>query len=252
MRVAGIQIQEMPVSSAIMMPWHKEIIVHNGKIEMSGESVYANFEGMHPFGFLCSGSKSTLCLCVYSHSPCCIPWLQFTTGSTSCSFNTPQFLQSEHNPIIYSQFAGWAYSGGGRWPERVEISSNGGYTWYAIPNENLSTKHKFAWRTWHGIVPCDHEGWIELAVRCWDNSLNTQPMEVRHSWNWGLHVTSSVHKVKVYSVNASRGATLKRLKEFQEHKEGFIPITRPTDFPTMSAEEYEKAWAMMEPRDVDD
>jgi len=179
---AGIQIQEMPVSSAIMMPWNKEVVVHNGKIEMSG----------------------------------------------------------------------WAYSGGGRWPERVEISSNGGYTWYGIPNENLSPKHKFAWRTWHGFVPCDHEGWTELAVRCWDNSLNTQPMEVRQAWNWGLHVTSSVHKVKIYSVNASREATAKRLREFQEHDESFVPITRPTDFPTISPEDYEKAWAKMEPRDVDD
>ncbi|KAG7406197.1 Peroxisomal catalase [Fusarium oxysporum f. sp. rapae] len=103
----GIQIQEMPVSSAIMSPWNKEVVVHDGEIEVKG----------------------------------------------------------------------WAYSGGGRWPERVEISSDGGYVWYAVPIENLSPKHKFAWRTFTGKVPCDHEGWTELVVRCWDNSLNTQPME---------------------------------------------------------------------------
>ncbi|KLP08890.1 putative catalase isozyme P [Fusarium fujikuroi] len=103
----GIQIQEMPVSSAIMSPWNKEVVVHDGEIEVKG----------------------------------------------------------------------WAYSGGGRWPERVEISSDGGYVWYAVPIENLSPKHKFAWRTFTGKVPCDHEGWTELVVRCWDNSLNTQPKE---------------------------------------------------------------------------
>ena len=66
---------------------------------------------------------------------------------------------------------GWAYSGGGRWPERVEVSADGGFSWYMAPVENLSPKHKFAWRTWTTAVPCDVEGWIELVVRCWDNSL---------------------------------------------------------------------------------
>lgn len=77
-------------------------------------------------------------------------------------------------------------------------------------------------------------------------------MEVRQSWNWGLHVTSSCHRVKIYSVNISRPATRKRLEQFKEHGESFVPITRPTEFPTMNKEEYEEAWAKMEPRDVDD
>jgi sulfite oxidase len=195
----GIQIQEMPVSSAIMSPWNKEVVVHDGEIEVKGKSPIA-----------CSIPKRSLTL------------------------------------------QGWAYSGGGRWPERVEISSDGGYVWYAVPIKNLSPKHKFAWRTFTGKVPCDHEGWTELVVRCWDNSLNTQPMEVRHSWNWSLHVTSSCHRVKIYSVNAKREATRKRLREFDEHGQGFTPITRPTEFVPMSLEEYEKEVANVEPRDVDD
>ncbi|CAG7558055.1 unnamed protein product [Fusarium equiseti] len=159
----GIQIQEMPVSSAIMSPWNKEVVIHDGEIEVTG----------------------------------------------------------------------WAYSGGGRWPERVEISADGGFVWYPVPIENLSPKHKFAWRTFKGKVPCDHEGWIELVVRCWDNSLNTQPMEV-------------------YSVNAKREATRKRLMEFNEHGESFTPITRPTGFVPMSIEEYERVTKDAEPRDVDE
>lgn len=108
----GIQIQEMPVSSAIMSPWQKQVVIHNGIIEIKG----------------------------------------------------------------------WAYSGGGRWPERVEVSPDGGYLWYDVPNENLSPKHKFAWRTFHMDLPVDAEGWLELTVRCWDNSLNTQPTYVRSAW----------------------------------------------------------------------
>lgn len=34
----GIQIQEMPVSSAIMSPWNKEVVVHDGEIEVKGKS----------------------------------------------------------------------------------------------------------------------------------------------------------------------------------------------------------------------
>ena len=150
----GIQIQEMPVSSAIMSPMNKQVVVHSGAVKVNG----------------------------------------------------------------------WAYSGGGRWPERVEVSRDGGFSWYAVPPQNLSEKHKFAWRTWWLDLPVDVEGWLEIVVRCWDNSLNTQPTEVRNTcefvpsgraclsdlvssrpwWltraigNWGLHVTSSAHRVKIY------------------------------------------------------
>ncbi|KAJ9495668.1 hypothetical protein LTR99_004901 [Exophiala xenobiotica] len=178
----GIQIQEMPVSSAIMSPWVKQVVVHEGKIDVKG----------------------------------------------------------------------WAYSGGGRWPERVEVSADGGFSWYAVPNENMSPKHKWAWRTWEMNVPCDVEGWIELVVRCWDNSINTQPLDVRSAWNWGLHVTSSCHRVKIYSVNKAHELTRKRLEEFAIHGESLVPLTRPTDFPTMKSDEYDEFWAKTDPRDVDD
>jgi len=68
----------MPVSSAIMSPWTKQVVIHNGEMEIKG----------------------------------------------------------------------WAYSGGGRWVERVECSPDGGFTWYMCPVENMSKKYKFGWRTW--------------------------------------------------------------------------------------------------------
>ncbi|KAI2627643.1 molybdopterin binding oxidoreductase [Hypoxylon sp. NC1633] len=180
--VDGIQIQEMPVSSAIMSPWNKQVVIHAGKIEVKG----------------------------------------------------------------------WAYSGGGRWPERVEVSADGGFSWYAVPVENLSPKHKFAWRTWHMWLPCDVEGWIEIVVRCWDNSLNTQPIEIRNAWNWGLHVTSSAHRIRVYSVNKAKERTRARLWEFEKRGISFVPITRPTEFPFMTWEEYEEHFKQSGPRDVDE
>lgn len=182
MPTLGIQIQEMPVSSAIMSPWNKQVVVHEGSIAMKG----------------------------------------------------------------------WAYSGGGRWPERVELSADGGFSWYAIPPEKMSTKHKFAWRTWEYSLPCDVEGWIELVVRCWDNSLNTQPLDVRNAWNWGLHVTSSCHRVKIYSVNKSRELTRKKLELFEKRGVPLVPITRPTEFQQQSWEDYEAFWEKNDPRDVDE
>ncbi|KAI2794524.1 hypothetical protein POX_a01123 [Penicillium oxalicum] len=178
----GIQIQEMPVSSAIMTPWTKQTIIHNGKIHCKG----------------------------------------------------------------------WAYSGGGRWPERVEVSVDGGFSWYAVPPEKMSEKGRWRWRTWEIDVPCDVEGWIEIVCRCWDNALNTQPLNVRAAWNWGLHVTSSAHRIKVYSVNKSRDVTRKRLEQFEHLGIPLAPLTRYEAVSSQTPEEYEQFWRDHDPRDVDD
>lgn len=108
----GFSIQDMPVSSAIMSPREKDVIVHEGKIKMRG----------------------------------------------------------------------WAYSGGGHWPIRVELSHDGGSIWYEVPWDKMTTKYYYAWRLWEMDLPVDAEGWLELVVRTWDNALNTQPTFVREAW----------------------------------------------------------------------
>ncbi|RWQ91987.1 sulfite oxidase [Paecilomyces variotii] len=178
----GIQIQEMPVSSAIMSPITKQVVIHNGKIRCKG----------------------------------------------------------------------WAYSGGGRWPERVELSADGGFTWYDVPPEKLSKKGKWLWRTWEIDLPCDAEGWIEIVCRCWDNALNTQPLNVRAAWNWGLHVTHSAHRISVYSVNKSRPLTRKRLDKYDQLGIPLAPLTRYEIIQSQTPEEYEEYWRTHEPRDVDE
>ena len=87
--------------------------------------------------------------------------------------------------IIHSgeiHLTGWAYSGGGHWPVRVEVSGDGGNIWYAVPHQNLSKKYFHAWRTWTFDLPVDAEGWLDLCVRTWDNANNTQPTFVRSAW----------------------------------------------------------------------
>lgn len=178
----GIQIQEMPVSSAIMSPWNNQVVIH--------------------------------------------------TGSIRCK--------------------GWAYSGGGRWPERVELSADGGFNFYEVPANQLSKKSRWTWRTWEFDLPCDVEGWIEVVCRCWDNALNTQPVTVRAAWNWGLHVTSSAHRVKVYSVNKSRPVTKQRLEKFEHSGVPIAPMSQYDPVSTQTAEEYEQYWKEHDPRDAED
>ncbi|EIN13064.1 sulfite oxidase mitochondrial precursor [Punctularia strigosozonata HHB-11173 SS5] len=167
----GFSIQGMPVSSAIMYPVDRSVIVHEGKVELSG----------------------------------------------------------------------WAYSGNGNWPERVEVSPDGGHVWYAVQPDDLTQKHYHAWRLWKITIPVDAEGWLEFCVRTWDSSNNTEPTFVRSAWNWDLHVTSSSHRVRLYSVNKLRPLTAKRLAELEAHGQAIEPLTLPVGFSLESVEDYHEA-----------
>ena len=52
-------------------------------------------------------------------------------------------------------------------------------------------------------------------------------------------VTSSCHKVKVYSVNRSKPKTAKRLKQLEEKGLDLLPITKPLPLDLESDEEYD-------------
>lgn len=79
-----------------------------------------------------------------------------------------------HDQIVHDgkiKLTGWAFSGSG-WPERVEVSGDGGHIWYEVPFDQLSKKVFYSWRVWEYEMLVDAEGWLELCVRCWDNALN--------------------------------------------------------------------------------
>jgi sulfite oxidase len=122
---------------------------------------------------------------------------------------------------------GRAYSGGARWPERVEVSPDGGFTRYVVPQEGLSKKHKRAWRLWRIELPLVAEAWVEICCRCWDNALNTQPANVRGVLNWSAHLTNSQHCVSIYSVNKQNEATREGLRNLQLQDKALVPITLP-------------------------
>lgn len=83
-----------------------------------------------------------------------------------------------HDQIVHDgkiKLTGWAYSGSG-WPERVEVSGDGGSIWYEVPYDKMSRKYYHAWRVWEYDLPVDAEGWLEFCVRTWDNALNVSSL----------------------------------------------------------------------------
>ena len=102
----------------------------------------------------------------------------------------------------------------------------------------LNYRHYHAWRLWKITLPVHAEGWLEMCVRAFDNACNTQPTYVRSTWNWDLHVTSSAHRVKIYSINTSYKATADRLRQIEENGDSLEPITRPLKFRIESDEHY--------------
>lgn len=141
-----------------------------------------------------------------------------------------------HNGHITVQ--GWAYSGGGRWIERVEVSPDGGHIWYPVDVDDMTTKHYHAWRLWKIELPVIAEGWLDVCVRAWDNSCNTQPTTVREAWNWALHVTSSCHRIRVYSVNRNKKRTADRLVDLEKRGISLDPITEPLPFEAEKEEDF--------------
>jgi len=65
-------------------------------------------------------------------------------------------------------------------------------------------------------------------------------------------VTSSAHRISVYSVNKSRERTREKLQEFVDKKSPLAPLTWPEEFPTQSWDDYKQFWKENDPRDVDD
>lgn len=70
--------------------------------------------------------------------------------------------------------------------------------------------------------------------------------------NWDLHVTSSCHRIKVYSINRSRPATAARLKMLEEKGLSITPITKPLEFDLESDEEWRANMLARDGRDPEE
>ncbi|KAJ9102057.1 hypothetical protein QFC20_005065 [Naganishia adeliensis] len=138
-------------------------------------------------------------------------------------------------------------------PKDKEVIIHDGYVhcegYVLVPFENMSPKHYYTKRLWKMDLPVPVEGWIELVVRAWNSAINTQPTIVGNAWNWTLHVTSSAHRVPIYSVNRSLPETAARLRLLENAGQSFKPITFPVEVQVQSEEEYLAAMARRGPRE---
>ncbi|XP_024545152.1 nitrate reductase [NADH] [Selaginella moellendorffii] len=107
------------------------------------------------------------------------------------------------NPVsIQSPYRmrGYAYSGGGRKVTRVEVTLDGGETWALadLKHPERPTKYgkHWCWCFWElGVEAMELLQAREIAVRAWDESMNTQPKEL--IWNLMGMMNNCWFRVKV-------------------------------------------------------
>jgi sulfite oxidase len=92
------------------------------------------------------------------------------------------------------EVCGYAFAGGRREVERVDVSLDGGRTWVqAELGEDLG---EWAWRLWSTTLevgPGEHE----ITVRAWDSAAGTQPEDPAGSWNPKGYANNAWGRVRV-------------------------------------------------------
>ncbi len=92
---------------------------------------------------------------------------------------------------------GYAYAGGDRSVERVEVSADGGTCWQQA--ELLGQPERWAWRLWQARIDVP-PGRHTLAVRAWDSAAQTQPSEICQVWNFKGYMNNAWHRIAVEAV----------------------------------------------------
>ncbi|KAL2339838.1 hypothetical protein Fmac_007778 [Flemingia macrophylla] len=103
---------------------------------------------------------------------------------------------------------GYAYSGGGRKVTRVEVTLDGGETWQVCTLDSPEKPNKYGkywcWCFWSlEVEVLDLLGAKEIAVRAWDESLNTQPEKL--IWNVMGMMNNCWFRVKTNVCKAHKG-----------------------------------------------
>jgi len=89
---------------------------------------------------------------------------------------------------------GYAFAGGERSVERVDVSLDGGVRWAQA--ELLEDLGRWAWRQWRIVVdlaPGEHE----IVVRAWDSSAATQPEDEAALWNPKGYVNNARPRIRI-------------------------------------------------------
>ncbi|CAG0918713.1 unnamed protein product [Notodromas monacha] len=117
---------------------------------------------------------------------------------------------------------GYAWSGGGRPIIRVDISADGGKTWYVANMDKREPKCEgtysfcWSWTLWSAEIPTPkgvHEA--ELMVKAIDASYNSQPDTTANIWNFRGVLSNAYHRVvvKMFTVGSLLPAELEKFKK---------------------------------------
>jgi sulfite oxidase len=91
---------------------------------------------------------------------------------------------------------GYAFAGGERHVERVDVSIDAGATWSQA--QLLEDLGPWAWRHWRiaiDLPPGDHE----IVVRAWDSSAATQPEDEAALWNPKGYVNNARPRIRLHA-----------------------------------------------------
>ncbi|KAJ4773185.1 Sulfite oxidase [Rhynchospora pubera] len=134
------------------------------------------------------------------------PQMDFPVQSAICSLHDVDIVKPGKVRI-----AGYAVSGGGRGIERVDVSIDGGKTWFeasryqktGVPyvSDDDSSCDKWAWVLFEAIVNLQSEN-ADIVVKAVDSSANVQPENVMSIWNLRGILNTSWHHVYVRSTAA--------------------------------------------------
>eukprot|EP00457_Paulinella_chromatophora_P004819 gb/GEZN01004832.1/.p1 GENE.gb/GEZN01004832.1/~~gb/GEZN01004832.1/.p1 ORF type:complete len:582 (-),score=112.97 gb/GEZN01004832.1/:149-1873(-) len=97
---------------------------------------------------------------------------------------------------------GYAWSGGGRAVERVDVSCDGGKTWQEAElqrDDSQPEGRAWAWSLFQVEleIPKGHRGPLEIICKAMDSSFNSQPAKPEEIWNLRGILNNSWHRVTV-------------------------------------------------------
>ncbi|KAF3327694.1 sulfite oxidase [Carex littledalei] len=134
------------------------------------------------------------------------PQMDFPVQSAICSLQDVDIVKQGKIRI-----AGYAVSGGGRGIERVDVSIDGGKTWFeanryqknGVPyvSDDDSSCDKWGWVLFEAVVSLQSEN-ADIVVKAVDSSANVQPENVMSIWNLRGILNNSWHHVYVRSTAA--------------------------------------------------
>ena len=126
------------------------------------------------------------------------PAIQFLpVQSAICEPEDGQVLDDDTHVSV----KGYAWSGGGRGINRVDVSADGGKTWTTadLITNGQTPYRAWAWTFWEQTVPIskDHNGEVELVCKACDSQYNVQPDSVEGVWNLRGCLSNAWHRVTV-------------------------------------------------------